>query len=125
MSQALMAEPHAPCTKPLAPCTEPYAPNTEPLAPSTEPLAPSTEPLAPCAMHACKSSLVLKISPKLASGLVPRYGPLIVPCLVKDVQFDLRIIKRFTICFLNNELNDNDYYYRLCYIQISHKECDY
>ena len=58
-----------------------------------------TEHYGPCAMHACKSYLVLKISPKLASGYVPRYGPLIVPCLVKDVQFDLRIIKRFIICF--------------------------
>ena len=60
-------------------------------------------------------SLVLKISPKLASGLVPRYGPLIIPNLVKDVQFDFRIIKRFIICFLNNELSDNDYYYYYLY----------
>ena len=97
------------------PSTEPLAPCTKPITPCTKPYAPSTEPLAPWAMHACKSSLVLKISLKLASGLVPRYGPLIVPCLVKDVQFDFRIIKRFIICFLNNELNDNDYYYLYYY----------
>ena len=54
---------------------------------------------APCTMHACKSSLVLKISPKLASGYVPRYGPLIISCFVKGLQFDFRIIKRFIICF--------------------------
>ena len=88
---------------------------TEYYAPCPMSQAIRTEPLAPCTMHACKSSLVLKISPKLASGLVPRYGPLIVPCLVKDVQFDFRIIKRFIICFLNIELNDNDYYYLYYY----------
>ena len=54
---------------------------------------------APGAMHACKSYLVLKISPKLASGYVPRYGPLIISCFVKGLQFDFRIIKRFIICF--------------------------
>ena len=63
-----------------------------------------TEHHAPCTMHACKSYLVLKISPKLASGYVPRYGPLIISCLVKGLQFDFRIIKRFIINKTNNEL---------------------
>ena len=55
--------------------------------------APCTKPLAPCTMHACKSSLVLKISPKLASGYVPRYGPL----------YYIMSRKGFTIWFSNNK----------------------
>ena len=95
--------------------TEHYAPCPMSHASNLMSQALRTEHHAPWAMHACKSSLVLKISPKLASGLVPRYGPLIVPCLVKCLQLDFRIIKRFIICFLNNELNDNDYYYLYYY----------
>ena len=132
MCRVLINEYYAPCpmsqalrTEPYEPCTKPYAIKTEPYEPYTMCYALRTEPLALCTMHACKSYLVLKISPKLASGYVPRYGPLIISCFVKGLQFDFRIIKRFIICFLNNELDDNDYYYRLCYIQFSYKECDY
>ena len=70
---------HAPCAKDWTPCTKPYA------------LCAMDH--GPCTMHACKSYLVLKISPKLASGYVPRYGPL----------YYIMLRKGFTIWFSNNK----------------------